>query len=214
MRVRNPIAGCWISGRLGKISLELRRGVDGKRSGVYGLDLALAGVTGEPEELVLPVHYVRNDHRPAQGNAELVPLEHLLGHSVAIIEIAIGIKGLIAQEIINTPVDVVGAGLGDDAHDATGVAPVFRRVVAGQNAKLGDGVRDRVVDDFVPQQVVVDAPIQQVGDGIRLAAGDPEGAGLAPVRGAGVHFRDAGLEKSEIQNVTAVERQVHGRSGW
>ena len=148
---------------------------------------------------------MRNGDGPAEGGAELVALEIVAGNSLFTIEVGVGVEVGVADEVKTAAVILVGAGFGDDADDAGAVAAIFSGVVAGEDAELLDGVGIGIEDDVIAHEVVIDAAVEEEGDGVGAAAADVEVAGAAIV---GVILADAGLEKSEVEDVATVQGHV------
>ena len=101
--------------------------------------------------------------------------------------------------------DLIGTRLGDDTDDSAAVATVLRRVIAGQQSELGDGIGIGIEQVAVIQQVVVVAAIEQEGHGIGSSAGDAVTARAAVVV---VALGDAGLKQSQIEHVAPVQGHV------
>src|SRR5438270_8200208 len=93
---------------------------------------------------------------------------------------------------------------GGHAHDSTAVAPKFSRVIAGENAKFRDGIGIGVVDHQVVQQVIVQVPVQKVGDRVATVASDIEKATVV----IGIGWSDSGLKQRKLQHVAAVQRRI------
>ena len=113
--------------------------------------------------------------------------------------------------------NLIGAGLGHNTDDAAAVASVFRRVIAGEKAELGDRVGIGIEQVTVIEKVVVQSAIQQIRHRISTPAGDAVigiGAGRAAAGRAVVvvTFGDPGLKQSQIQHVASVQRHVGERS--
>ena len=122
------------------------------------------------------------------------------------VEVGIGVEVGVADEIEGAAVNLIGARFGDDADDPGAVAAVLGSVVTGENAEFSDGVRIRIENDAIVDEVVVEAAIEQIGDGIGASAADVETLAAAGV--VGIVFGDSRLQKSETKDVTAIERHV------
>src|SRR5208282_442305 len=101
---------------------------------------------------------------------------------------------------------------GYDAHHSRAVAAIFRRVVTGQYAELGDRVRIGIVDHAVAKQLVVGTTIQKVSNRIRTAPRHAEisaaPAEASRARVIRVVLGDARLQKSQTQHVASVQGQI------
>jgi predicted RNA-binding protein with TRAM domain len=82
----------------------------------------------------------------------------------AVVEKRVGVECFIAEIVIHGAVQSVCARLLHDGDDAARVASVFGVVVVLKNAELGDGVRIRIYDYAIREQVIVVAAIQQEGN--------------------------------------------------
>jgi len=85
----------------------------------------------------------------AESSAELMTLQIVARNALLIVEIGIGIEGVIANKFEGAAMPIIGPGFGDDADDAAGVAPVLGSVVAFENAEFSDGIRIGIKDDPV-----------------------------------------------------------------
>src|ERR1017187_2061845 len=180
----------------GKISSQLSGGVYRAHSGRLLLGEALPLIADEKEGFVLL-------NGAAEGGAVLIALEHVSGQAVRVVKESVGVEGVIAQKFKGAAVPSIGAGLGDHADDAAAVPTVFGRVVALEEAKLGDGVGIGVVDDAVVEQVVVECAVEKKRHRVGTAAGD-----AVVTRGAAivVGFGDSGQELRQIKNVATIQR--------
>jgi hypothetical protein len=80
-----------------------------------------------------------DDHRPAHGEAKLVPLEGVAsGKKIACVHFAV------AQVVERSPMKLVRSGSGDDIHHASNAFAILRVEGAGLNAKLLHGIRIRI----------------------------------------------------------------------
>src|SRR5207247_640615 len=95
--------------------------------------LANSFVVAKEERTVL-------DNRAAERCAELVALELSASYIVPIVLPTIGIQVIIAEELVSNAMICVGAGLGDDVHDAAAGSPVFGGVGSGIDAEFGHGL--------------------------------------------------------------------------
>jgi len=121
------------------------------------------------------------DDRAAQRRSELVALEVKARYSQLVIEVVVGVEGPVPNELERAAMDLIGTRLGDDTDDSAAVATVLRRVIAGQQSELGDGIGIGIEQVAVIQQVVVVAAIEQEGHGIGSSAGDAVTARAAVV---------------------------------
>src|SRR5262249_6729213 len=192
---------------LGEIAFQFARREGSDVSLNDGLRQALALVARKEEEAVLAVKNVRDVDRPADGRAELIPVQDRLGNLIEVVEKRNSVEGVVPDEVIGATVPVVRAGSGHDADNAGAVAPVLCGVVAGEEFKLSDRVGIGVVHDAVVEQVVVHAAVEQEGDGIGAPASDTNTAGGSAWTTVG-HAR---LEQGQGKHVAAVERQVMKR---
>src|SRR4029077_14777863 len=90
----------------------------------------------------------------------------------------------IANEFEGIAVEIVGAGLGDDVHDAARVGAVFRAIVAGLDAEFLQGVGERkgLIDVRVFVNVV--ATVKLVANRILAGAvGGKKGSAGGSIRG-------------------------------
>ena len=89
---------------------------------------------GEEEEGVIP------PDGAADGAAEVVVAQRGNRNVVAVVEIGVGVEHIVAEELVEVPVELVGAGAGDDVDLPAGAAAEFGVVVAALHGELGDGV--------------------------------------------------------------------------
>src|SRR6185312_11868608 len=135
----------------------------------------------------------------AECGAEIVLHEDRLGDEV------IGrVKGLVAGEVEEVSVQVVGAGLGDDVDEAAAGIAVLGQELVGHHLELRDGVlRERLAHGAIELAVVFNAIDHDVV-GARTLAVYAEAAALS----AGRLWRDAGNGKREVSKVAAVGGKV------
>src|SRR5437763_13621345 len=131
------------------------------------------------------------DNRATSSCAELVPLKNIAWEAGLVIEETVGVEGVITDVIVGGHVQRIGPGLGYNADNAAAITSILGRVVVFQNLEFLDGVRSRIEDDTVPEQVVVDAAIEKKRHRIRAAAGNVETACSAT---SGIGFRYARLQ--------------------
>ena len=155
-------------------------------------------------------------NRPAQRPSGLIAIVFPSRNMIEVIEVVVGVQFLIAEELERGPVELVGAGFGDDIHQASAVMPVFSVEDVRQQPKLGNRVevgnhRRAVVDLLLHQTAVHHEPVRVLAlapDGEVPAwqvAGDP--AALASAR------RNAGLKPEQIDVTASVERLGGHRVG-
>src|SRR4029077_5484346 len=102
-------------------------------------------------------------------------LEHIAWQQISrvtLVEEGVGVERVVANEIESASVPLICAGLRDDSDDAAAVAPIFRGVIVFENAKFGDGVGVGIIDHAVSKLFVVQATVQQEGDGVSASAAD------------------------------------------
>src|ERR1019366_6223434 len=128
-------------------------------------------VANEKEEAVPAVHLGQEDGA-SQSASVLIALQYVAGKPIGIIEERRGVEPIVAKKLKATPMPLVGSGLGDDADHTAAISPVFRRIVAFENAKFRDRVRIGVKNDTVVEQVVVQSAIQQEGNRVAAPAWD------------------------------------------
>src|SRR5438045_3304493 len=158
-----------------KVAGQLCRRICGELAGCYSLGLTLALVATKEKKLVMTIE-TRQDNRATSSCAELVPLKNITLETGLVIEETIGVEGVITDVIIAGHVQRIGAGLGYNADYATAITAILSRVVVFQNFEFLYGVRVRIEDDTVTEQVVVDAAIEKKRHRIRAAAGNVETA--------------------------------------
>jgi hypothetical protein len=150
----------------------------------------------------------------AEAAAELVALE--FGAAGGVKEVA-GVEVVVAVEVVEAAVELVGAGLGERVDLSAGVAAELGGVVVHFDAKLANGLdaesgaggrTGRAVGEVVLRGAIDEI---DVGTGILAVDAHAEAVGN---HGAAIAMRkgdDAGLEESEIGIVATVEGQVaHG----
>jgi hypothetical protein len=171
------------------------------------LNLAFALIPDKKEE-PLRQRLSGAPYGSAKCSSELIAFERRTrqwGWQVVLVEVIVGIKRVVAKKIEGRPVELLAAGLGNDADNATGIAAKLGWVVGSQDAELGDGIWVRVVDNAVVKQVVVEAAVEQVVDGVAAIAADIEAAWTGIVI---VFWSYAGLERGKVENIAAIERGV------
>ena len=160
-----------------------------------GLNLPLPLVGGKKEEPVL-------DNGAAERAAKLIALEIVSGQAGRNVEVFISVEVGIAHEVEDAAMEVIASRLGHHADNSSAVAAILRRVIAGQNAELGDRVRIRVENHAVTQKIVVDAAIQQVSYRIGTSASDVESLSRTGV--IGIVLGDARLQEGQTQHIASV----------
>src|SRR5688572_27885358 len=85
--------------------------------------------------LFRPLKKFRNHHRPADREAELIPLERILRGAGAGERIVLGIEPVVANELEHCAVKLIAAGLGGDV-DLCGAAAELGRIHARLDLKL------------------------------------------------------------------------------
>src|SRR6202158_518829 len=162
-------------------------------------------VIEEDESLVL-------NNRGPTGGSELVTMEWRNRQST-VVEVVFSIKDLIADEIVDIPVELVGPGLGNTVDDPAGGPAILRRIVAGQNRKLLNRVHAQIDAQRAARRsirIVVDAdPIDPViilewlvpGDGQKSSV-----ASIAPIAGSRLDSdtSDSRLERCQVRLIAAV----------
>src|SRR5438045_2846215 len=101
------------------IARPLIVGWHGHCGGRYALTDPAPFVRCEEEGMVFP-------DRPTERSTKLVLVELGLGTAVGREAIGVRVQYLVAEELVNVPVNLVGAGLGHNVYHGTGVAAVFR----------------------------------------------------------------------------------------
>src|SRR5258708_35667838 len=117
--------------RMRKITVQLSRRKHGDLVGRHRLHLPLALIGGEEKEAVLPLNYLGDRNRAADRASKLVSFEDFARLTILIVEKAVGIKCVVAQELKQSAVILVCPRLGNCADDPTGVAAVLGSTVAG-----------------------------------------------------------------------------------
>ena len=122
------------------------------------------------------------------------------------------VERIVAHELVERAVQLVGARAGDDARGRAGGAAVLGRRRLREDAELGDRFDRQLQRITAIHAVLVLRAVDQVHvllgphavDGVRLALTQ------AAARGgdAGGERRDAGLQQPELREVAAVERQI------
>src|SRR5262249_41336057 len=97
--------------------------------------------------------------RAADCGAELVAAQRRLGQLRVPF---IGVEYVVAQELKDRAVKLVGTRLGQHVDDATGKAAILRVVTVGLNTELLDGVRVGQYVGGIPQVGHVDAAVKIV----------------------------------------------------
>src|SRR5262249_6423616 len=157
------------------------------------------------EVAILAVDHMRHRERSAKRAAELITLQCVSRKRCRriLVEIAVGVESVVAQEIKRGAMQVACARLRRNSDHAAGISAVLRRIVAGENAELGDGVGIGSEDRAIVDEVVVQSPVEEVVDRVAAAAGDVESS-HAVSREVVIGGRYAGLQQREIANVTSV----------
>ena len=159
-----------------------------------GLVHTLAFVIGEEEQLVLPVEHVRDHHRTADVESELVQPEGRNGIGVGV-EVILGVKGRVAKEFVGRPVQSIRTGL--DIHvDHARPAAIGRRGRAGLHLEFPNSVHGRKKDKHA--RAVDHGPICASSAGIALQNGIRRAAAIVHARG----------ETDELGKVARVQRKV------
>jgi hypothetical protein len=136
-RTRDDAAGEGLPGcRVSRLDRRLRE-VAGpfecrrnhRRVPVVGLFLTEAGVAHEEERLILA-------QGPAEGGAELIAAQGILGGRHTRGGPSLRIELLIAEELEGGSVELVGARLGHDVHDTRGIAAVLGGIAVREHAEL------------------------------------------------------------------------------
>ena len=149
-------------------------------------------------------------HRTAQYRAELVPLERRKRSGLRE-EVARRHNGLIAEELVGSAMKLIAAGFGGDNDLPARCITILRRVNAGENIELLNGVNGRAeVGDIDGGVVVIEAVQGEVIGGFRIA-GNIEAAAESEVRA--LHRRHyARRDGRQREEGTAIERHLdHAR---
>ena len=185
----------------GEVAVQhrLRRHEADRRRRITVFDAAL--IAAEQEQLVL-------DDRRAERAAELIAVQAvaLRREEVARVET------VVAEELEGVAVHFVRSRLGHQVHRRCGVMPVPRRQRARLHLELLQRVGKRRRQVQVVERIVVRAAVHDVGDAVRLAAGDRDrdrrkilvGVEIACRRGR----REAG-EENQLGGLSSVQRQLH-----
>jgi hypothetical protein len=167
---------------------------------------------GEEEERTVPIPVVRQDHRSADGAAELVHVERGDGHRGAIEEV-FRVEGGVAQEFEKVAVEVAAAALVGDVHGAA-AAPEFGAGNAGLQAELLNGFDGRVQHNSLPVMIfgVIDAihavVIRTEADTVDdVRRGAPRGRN-GQVAGLRLRRHHARRQANQLIEIACVERQV------
>src|ERR1019366_9520 len=103
-------------------------------------------VVEAPESFVLAVIKLAQLDRTAQEYAELVPAQRV-GRQLAgarrelkVQEVVLGGELVVAEELVDSPVEVVGSALHGNLHNRAGALPELGRVRAGRDFEFLDGV--------------------------------------------------------------------------
>ena len=167
---------------------------------------------GEEEEsfLLVRIVVIRDEDRTADGVAEVVLLELRLG--VCRIEEVASVENIVAAEVVDVAVELVGAGLGFDFDGAGSVASVLRAVVRGEDFDFGDGVDAGIdVQRGVAAVVHVVAAVELPVVVFRAAAVEAERHAAVdadlPFILAGL-VADAGNDSGELNEVAAVQLKL------
>src|SRR5205085_9245129 len=113
---------------------------------------------------------------PAKGATKLVALEgrdgigRAAGQSGAIEGVA-RVEKVVAQELVNLAVKIIGAGAGGDVDDGAGVAAVFRAISGIINLEFRDRIDGGLEGDLVLHHVIEVDPVDHEIDGIFARAG-------------------------------------------
>ena len=185
-RAAGIAAADWVGD--GEIAKEIGSGgkVDGRgRRGLLGHQ---ALVAGEAEELVAT-------DGAAEGAAELVLMERIGRGGVEVARVDV----VVADELEDVAVVLVGAGAGDGVDQAAGVDAVLSAEHGGLDGELAERIREGERQVDVGHVVIVVAAIETPDGGVSLTAGDGNGDGLVAVLGAGeVAARRRGGTTSEV----------------
>ncbi len=134
-----------------------------------------AGIVGEKERAAVAVVQPRDDQRPANGAAELMPIERRPG-SLTRFAVGIGdladekvarVERVVAHEFERRAMERVGARLRRDRHDA-GAAAELRGKDASEHLEFAHLLDRRLDDDGVERVLVVVDAVDQPGVGVRL----------------------------------------------
>ena len=145
---------------------------------------------------------------PPDRTAKLIALQHGTRLAVQIVEVIVGVEGVVPQVLKQASVNLVRSRLGDHADRAAPIAPVLRRVVVAEDAELGDGVGIRVKHHAISGYRIVRASIQQITHRIRAPACHRE---LAAAVSCFRRRHHAGLGQRQIQNIAPIQRQILDR---
>ena len=172
---------------------------------------ALAFVVHHPERPVAAVIDLRNQHRPAQNKSELVPLQNIFAERPRA-EIVPGIENIVAKELEQRAVQLIGAGTCEDLDLRAGIVPVLGRIRSGMHLELLNGF-----DGCAKEGRVIDVPrgAHAVVENLALILAHSVGAdrdrGIAAavlIRVRRDAFDDARHQPGKVGEVAAVQRQV------
>jgi hypothetical protein len=201
----------WLAGRAAgdRRPAEVARALEGGGHELRARGPALLAVQllGDEEvELVV-------DQGAAEGPAEVVAIEGVLGLARLLQEVVRGVQRVVAPEVEGAAVERVLAAAGDDVDlRARGLAELGAVAVA-MDLELLDGL-DRGVDEdrAVAADVVVVGAVDRPHVGVDRAPGDGEVDAAHEALVGDVEARlglaDAGHQQRELDEVAAVERQL------
>ena len=145
----------------------------------------------------------------SQGCAELILVKRFGagGEKVA------GIERVVAKEIVEVAVKGVRAGFGDDGSSSAAGFAVLGGSVGSQDAEFVDGVDRSAQGEAAVDAIDVADAIEEIVVGlgwlpvhrVSLTAAS-DAACLCQAKG---NWRDAGLEKAELGEVAAIQRQIN-----
>ncbi len=123
-----------------------------------------------------------------------------------VVEEIIGIEEVVADVVVSSAVELIGSAFCDDTYDPTGIAAIFGTVAVLENSELGDRVGIWIGDHSVTEQIVIEAAIEQVRDGIGARSAD------AVVTGSTVNPGFVALTPGWVPNRSSVLRPLSGSS--
>ena len=156
----------------------------------------------EEERLVAAVVHFRRQDRTAHRESELIAAEGRFRSAIPVVGPPIGIQLVIAEKLVKTAMQVVGAGSRSHRQDPAAGAAEFAREVVRNHLELRHRLEWRRVLDVVGGAVAGLGPIEQHFAGIRTAAVDDR----SDTRISRGH--DTGRPGHQAIRVAAAQRQL------
>ncbi len=192
-------------GHPAEVAIEHGRRWDAVVGCAGGFMLACALIAAEEEELV-------GDDLAAEGSAELIALDGVLGGG----EEVGGVDDVVADEVEDGAVPLVGAGVGDGVDERARVDTVACGQRVGFDGELVQRVGEGIGQVDVGEVVGVVSAVEDVVVVVALASGDGDDGGAGVVLGADhvVAGRGDGTagDEDELGSLTTVERHL-GNAG-